>query len=170
MATLPVLAPVAGTVIAVADVPDPVFSASLVGPGAAITPDPVFSAGLVGPGTALSPDPDAGGTAVAPVDGVVVKLHPHAFVVAADDGRAVLVHLGIDTVELHGDGFTLHVAEGDRVSAGQPVIGWDPAAVRDGGRSAVVPVVALDADAEELSGLAEVGAAVTAGDVLFTIA
>ncbi|QAY69362.1 PTS sugar transporter subunit IIA [Xylanimonas protaetiae] len=152
-AALAVLAPVAGTVIAVADIPDPVFSAALVGPGAAIAPDPV-----------------AGRVAVAPIAGVVVKLHPHAFVVAADDGRAVLVHLGIDTVELHGDGFELHVAEGDRVAAGQPVVGWDPAAVRAGGRSPVVPVVALDAEESELTGLAAVGTTLTTSDVLFAIA
>ena len=150
---LPVRAPVAGTVIDVADIPDPVFSAALVGPGSAIRPDPV-----------------TGGTAVAPVSGTVVKLHPHAFVVAADDGRAVLVHLGIDTVELHGTGFELRVAEGDRVEAGQPVIRWDPAAVRAGGRSPVVPVVALDADASGLDAHAALGTAVTTSDVLFTIA
>ena len=57
-------------------------------------------------------------TAVSPVAGTVVKLHPHAFVVVADDGRGVLVHLGIDTVQLKGDGFELLIAEGDRVAAG----------------------------------------------------
>lgn len=149
---LAVRAPVAGAVIAVADIPDPVFSAALVGPGAAIRPDPV-----------------TGGMAVAPIAGTVVKLHPHAFVVAADDGRAVLVHLGIDTVELHGDGFELHVAEGDRVEAGQPIIGWDPAAVRAGGRSPVVPVVALDAEPSELEDIAPIGTTLTPSDPLFHI-
>lgn len=149
---LAVRAPVAGTVVDTADIPDPVFSAAMVGPGAAIAPDPT-----------------TGGIAVAPVAGAVVTLHPHAFVVATDNGRAILVHLGIDTVELHGEGFELHVAEGDRVEAGQPVIGWDPAAVRAGGRSPVVPVVALDADAAELGGRAEVGATLTTTDTLFVI-
>jgi PTS system N-acetylglucosamine-specific IIA component len=149
---LAVRAPVAGDVIAVADIPDP-----------------VFSAGLVGPGTAIRPDPVTGGVAVAPIAGVVVKLHPHAFVVAADDGRAVLVHLGIDTVELHGDGFDLRVAEGDRVEQGQPVVGWDPSAVRAGGRSPVVPVVALDADPSQLDSLAATGTRVTTSDTLFRI-
>ena len=150
---LAVRSPVAGTVIDVADIPDPVFSASLVGPGAAVAPDPA-----------------TGGTAVAPIDGRVIKLHPHAFVVASDDGRAVLVHLGIDTVELHGEGFTLWVAEGDRVTAGQPMTSWDPAAVVAGGRSAVVPVVALDVEPASLGDVAGVGATLTTSDVLFTIA
>jgi PTS system N-acetylglucosamine-specific IIA component len=151
--TLQVLSPVAGTRIEVAEIPDP-----------------VFSAGLVGPGAAVEPDPEQGRTAVAPIDGVIVKLHPHAYVVAADDGRAVLVHLGIDTVQLHGDGFALHAAEGDRVSAGQPMVSWDPAAVRAGGRSPVVPIVALDAPAAAVEFPTAVGAELTTTDVLFTIA
>ncbi|WP_425955790.1 PTS sugar transporter subunit IIA [Xylanimonas sp. McL0601] len=150
---LAVRSPVAGVVIDVTEIPDP-----------------VFSAGLVGPGAAVAPDPEAGGTAVAPIDGRLVKLHPHAFVVAADDGRAVLVHLGIDTVELHGAGFVLHATEGARVTAGQPVVGWDPSVVRAGGRSPVVPVVALDAEAASLGDVAPVGAKLTTSDVLFTIA
>jgi PTS system N-acetylglucosamine-specific IIA component len=151
-AELSVLAPVAGTLIPVADIPDP-----------------VFSAGLVGPGAAIEPDAAQGGTAVAPIDGVVVKLHPHAYVVAADDGRAVLVHLGIDTVQLAGEGFALLVAEGDRVTAGQAVVTWDIAAVREGGRSAVVPVVALDAPPADVVAVAAPDAVVTASDVLFTV-
>jgi PTS system N-acetylglucosamine-specific IIA component len=142
--------PVAGTAVALTDVPDP-----------------VFSAGYVGPGIAVTPDADAGREVVAPVTGTVVKLHPHAFVVAQADGRGVLVHLGIDTVQLDGEGFTLHVAEGDAVEAGQHLVTWDPAAVTAGGRSAVVPVVLLDAAKDALRDLPAPGAAVAAGDVLF---
>ena len=54
----------------------------------------------------------------------------------------MLVHLGIDTVQLKGEGFTLLAAEGDDVEAGAPVVEWDPAAVEAGGRSPVCPVVA----------------------------
>ncbi|MBO3745038.1 PTS glucose transporter subunit IIA [Streptosporangiaceae bacterium NEAU-GS5] len=130
-----VLAPVAGVAIGLADVPDPVFSQAMVGPGAAIDP-------------ARAP-----ARAVAPIAGTIVKLHPHAYVVVGDDGRGVLVHLGIDTVQLKGEGFDLLAAEGDRVVAGQPVVGWDPAAVEAGGRSPVCPVVALDAPAEAIAGV-----------------
>ncbi|QAY63600.1 PTS glucose transporter subunit IIA [Xylanimonas allomyrinae] len=149
---LTVLAPVAGTVRALADVPDP-----------------VFSAGLVGPGVAVDPDPLTGRDAVSPVSGTVVKLHPHAFVVTAPDGRAVLVHLGIDTVQLEGEGFTLHVAEGDAVEAGQVVVTWDPAAVTAGGRSALVPVVALDAGPDGALPVPAPGTTVAAGDPLLTL-
>ncbi|MEV4107640.1 PTS glucose transporter subunit IIA [Nonomuraea sp. NPDC049695] len=140
-----VLAPVEGEAVRLAAVPDPVFSAGLVGPGAAIDP-------LRGPGKA-----------VAPIAGKIMKLHPHAYVIVGDDGKGVLVHLGIDTVQLRGEGFQLLAAEGDRVSAGQPVVAWDPAVIEAGGRSPVCPVVALDADS--VSGVAE--GAVHVGDELF---
>jgi PTS system N-acetylglucosamine-specific IIA component len=151
VAELTVRAPVAGVVVAMADVPDPVFGASLVGPGVAI--DPVR---------------DGEVEVVAPVDGTLVKVHPHAFVVATADGRAALVHLGLDTVQLGGEGFTLRAAEGDAVRAGDVVVTWHPADVEAGGRSPVCPVVALDAPAESVQVVPEVGAPVSAGDPLLT--
>jgi PTS system N-acetylglucosamine-specific IIA component len=96
---------------------------------------------------------------------MVVKLHPHAFVVVADDGRGVLVHLGIDTVQLKGDGFELLIAEGARVAAGDAVVRWDAAAVEAGGRSPSCPVIALEAQADSLE-LRPVGP-VVAGEELF---
>ncbi|MFI7417394.1 PTS glucose transporter subunit IIA [Nonomuraea sp. NPDC049684] len=143
-----VLAPVEGAAVGLAAVPDPVFSAGMVGPGTAIDP-------LRGPGKA-----------VAPIAGKIMKLHPHAYVIVGDDGRGVLVHLGIDTVQLKGKGFQLLAAEGDRVSAGQPVVAWDPSVVEAGGRSPVCPVVALDALSESVTGIVQ--GAVRVGDELFT--
>lgn len=139
--------PVNGQVIPMAEVPDPVFAQAMVGPGAA-----VLASGA--------------GDAVSPVDGTVATLHPHAFVVATDGGQAILVHLGIDTVKLEGEGFSPQVAKGDAVRAGQPVIRWDPAAVERAGFSVVCPIVALDADDEMLSEVAEPGE-VVAGQRLF---
>jgi len=133
-ATLVVCAPLSGTAIALSAVPDPVFAEAMVGPGAAVDPDRV-------PSIALSP-----------IAGTLVKLKPHAFVVADGHGRGVLVHLGIDTVNLDGAGFELLAAEGDRVEAGTPVIRWDPARVEAGGMSPVCPVIALDADAQAVAG------------------
>ncbi|NLE72248.1 MAG: PTS glucose transporter subunit IIA [Actinomycetales bacterium] len=151
MPELTVRAPVAGVVVAMADVPDPVFGAQLVGPGVAI--DPVR---------------DGDVDVVAPIDGTLVKVHPHAFVVAASDGRAALVHLGLDTVQLGGEGFTLRAAEGDAVRAGDVVVTWRPADVEAGGRSPVCPVVALDAPAEQVAAVPAVGARVGAGEPLLT--
>jgi PTS system glucose-specific IIA component len=146
--TLQVRAPVAGRAVRLADVPDEVFAQGLVGPGTAIDPKP-------------APD-----DALAPVSGLLAKLHPHAYVVVAEGGRGVLVHLGIDTVQLRGAGFELLAKEGEPVAAGQPLVRWDPAAVAASGRSPVCPVVALDAPWSALSAVVEQGE-VAAGDPLF---
>ena len=95
-----------------------------------------------------------------------MKLHPHAFVISGDGG-SVLVHLGIDTVQLKGEGFTLHATEGATVAAGEAVVSWDPVAVEAGGKSPAVPVVALEGSADALSALVESGE-VAAGDTLFS--
>lgn len=145
--TLSILAPVPGRSVELAAVPDPVFAQAMVGPGCAVEPER-------GPLTAVSP-----------VAGTVVKLHPHAFVVVADDGRGVLVHLGIDTVQLKGDGFELLIAEGAHVAAGDAVVRWDAAAVEAGGRSPSCPVIALEAQADALE-LRPAGPVAT-GDELF---
>lgn len=145
-----VLSPVAGTAIAMADVPDPVFSGSIVGPGIAIDP-------------ARDGEVDV----VSPVAGTIVKLHPHAFVVLGEDGHGVLVHLGLDTVQLEGEGFTLHAAEGDTVSAGQRLVSWHPQQVEDGGRSPISPVVALEAGADSLGLTVAPGDVVAPGDEIF---
>lgn len=134
--------------------------------GLAAVPDPVFSGAMVGPGTAIDPGREPG-EAVSPVDGVIVSLHPHAFVVVDDAGHGVLTHLGIDTVQLNGEGFELLVAKGDTVARGQAVVRWDPSGVEAAGKSPICPVVALEATTEALSGLVE-SADVAAGDTLFS--
>ncbi|WP_405857281.1 PTS glucose transporter subunit IIA [Streptomyces sp. NBC_01515] len=144
-----VTSPLAGRAIGLTEVPDPVFSGAMVGPGTAI--DPVR-------------EPSE---AVSPVDGVIVSLHPHAFVVVDSEGHGVLTHLGIDTVQLNGEGFELLVNKGDTVTRGQSVVRWNPAAVEAAGKSPVCPIVALEATADALSGLREDGD-VKAGDSLFT--
>ncbi|MFJ9752285.1 PTS sugar transporter subunit IIA [Streptomyces chartreusis] len=125
---LAVHAPLSGTLAALGKVPDPVFAAQMVGSGMAVEP----------PG-------DAGPIDVAaPVTGQVATVRPHAFVIRTGGGAAVLVHLGIDTVRLNGDGFRTHVTEGEQVEVGQNVITFDPGVVRARGLSAICPVVVLD--------------------------
>ncbi|GAA2343379.1 PTS glucose transporter subunit IIA [Streptomyces kunmingensis] len=133
--------------------------------GLSAVPDPVFSGAMVGPGTAIDPVREPS-EAVAPVSGIVVSLHPHAFVVVDEEGHGVLTHLGIDTVQLNGEGFELLVNKGDTVQRGQAVVRWNPAAVEAAGKSPVCPVVALEASAESLSDVAESGD-LKAGDALF---
>lgn len=126
MTSTQVLAPVGGRAVALADVPDPVFSAGMVGYGAAVDP------------------PREVVTAVAPVSGRLLKLMPHAYVVLTADGVGVLVHLGLDTVALNGEGFTTHVSQGDDVAAGQAVITYDVPAIEAKGLNPIVPVVVMD--------------------------
>jgi len=126
MSTTSVLAPVAGRAVPLQDVPDPVFSQGMVGYGAAVQPHH----GVV--------------EAVAPVGGKLLKLLPHAFVVMTSDNVGVLVHLGLDTVQLKGEGFTAHVVEGDTVAAGQLVITYDVPAIVAKGLNPIVPVVVMD--------------------------
>ena len=121
-----VLTPLAGRVVLLSEVPDPAFAQGLLGQGVAV--DPVVQ------GTV---------TAVAPIDGTVHTLRSHAFVIVDDRGRGVLVHLGINTVELRGAGFVPLRDKGDRVRAGDPVTRWNPALLQ--GRSPLCPVIALEA-------------------------
>jgi phosphotransferase system IIA component len=157
-----VAAPLAGSVRRLTDVPDPVFAAGLVGPGLAIDPLPVVPPDGIAPASGV-PGPVV---VVAPVGGQLAKLKPHAFVVIHESGRAVLVHLGIDTVTLGGAGFELLATEGEDVTAGAPVVRWDPGAVAARGLSPVCPVIALDAAADAVGDPAT--GPVTVGAALYT--
>jgi sugar PTS system EIIA component len=126
VSTTQVLAPVAGRAVLLQDVPDPVFSHGMVGYGAAIDPP----RGVI--------------EAVAPVSGKLLRLMPHAYVVMTPDNVGVLVHLGLDTVALKGEGFTAHVSQGDDVTAGQLIITYDVPAVAAKGLNPIVPVVIMD--------------------------
>jgi len=118
--------PVAGRVIPLAEVPDPTFAGGSMGPGVAIDP--------------------TGDTIVAPADGTVVALFPtgHAVGLKLTDGTEVLIHIGIDTVSLKGDGFTKLVKQKDAVTAGQPLVRFDAAKIRAAGLSPVTPVIVLN--------------------------
>src|SRR5690242_9050126 len=133
--------------------------------GLAAVPDPVFSGAMVGPGTAIDPVREPG-EAVAPVDGVVVSLHPHAFVVVDAEGHGVLTHLGIDTVQLNGEGFEVLINKGDTVKRGDAIVRWDPATAVAAGKSPICPIVALEATADSLADVKE-DVEVKQGDTLF---
>ena len=126
MSSTEVFAPVGGRAVPLADVPDPVFSAGMVGHGAAVDP----------PHEVLQ--------AVAPVSGKLLKLMPHAYIVVTPQGVGVLVHLGLDTVQLKGDGFTTRVSQGDDVTAGAVIITYDVPSVIAKGLNPIVPVVVMD--------------------------
>lgn len=150
MSTVTVNAPLAGRVVPMNEVPDPVFAEAMLGPGLAIDPAPVEKSDVV-----------------APVDGTVRTVLPHAVSVQTAQGHAVLVHLGLDTVELRGAGFLLGVAKGDQVESGDHVISWSPQEVAAMGHSVVTAVVALEAEPESLTFLAQPGDEVGPGDPLY---
>lgn len=153
MSSTRVLAPVAGRAVALQDVPDPVFSAGMVGYGAAVDPP----RGVI--------------DAVAPVSGTLLKLMPHAYVIMTADNVGVMVHLGLDTVALNGEGFTTHVSQGDQVDAGQVVITYDVPAIEAKGLNPIVPVVVMDErEAGNVTVAAPVasGADINSGAELFT--
>lgn len=145
-----VLAPCSGRVLPLSETGDPVFAAEMVGPGVAIDPEPGDT------------------TVVSPIAGKVLKLHPHAFVVLGADGVGVLVHLGINTVRLEGEGFEVLSSEGATVAAGDPIVRWDPATITGEGITTIVPVVAVDRPKGSVPAPAADSVAVT-GEVLFTV-
>jgi phosphocarrier protein FPr len=107
MSTLRLLAPLSGQVWPLERIPDPVFAQKMVGDGLSIDPTDALL--------------------VAPCDGEVVTLHPagHAITLRTPEGAEILMHVGIDTVALKGDGFTPRVKLGDQVRTGAPLIGFD---------------------------------------------
>ena len=87
---------------------------------------------------------------MAPISGTVLQMFPHAYIIVSADNVGVLVHLGLDTVQLKGEGFTAHVAKGDTVEAGQPVITYDVPSVVATGRNPIVPVVVMEKQPEDI--------------------
>ena len=119
-------APLNGTVVALEDVPDPVFSSGAVGKGAGIEPSDGASIKVVAPAD--------GSVVVAPSSG-------HAYGLALDNGLEILIHVGIDTVNLKGKGFDVKVGKGDRVKAGQTLVVVDRAVIEEAGYKLVTPVL-----------------------------
>lgn len=118
-----VMAPAAGRLVDLADVPDPVFAGKVLGDGFAIDP--------------------AGDRLVAPFDGRVVGLQAsgHAITLRARNGAEVLMHIGIDTVGLNGQGFRPQVRDGDAVRQGQVLIAFDRARIAGQVPSMMIPVI-----------------------------
>ena len=117
--------PLQGRVLAAEDIPDPAFAANALGASFAI--DPTGGDGIVR----------------APANGSVATIFPtrHAIGLETDNGLEILIHIGIDTVKLSGEGFTVLVKEGERVTAGQELVKVDLAAIADKVPSLVTPVI-----------------------------
>lgn len=121
-----VASPLEGTVVPLSEVPDPVFAKGTMGPGVGIVP--------------------TGDTVYAPASGMVVAAPDsgHAFGLVLDGGIELLIHVGIDTVQLKGAGFDVKATKGQKVTAGTPLVTFDRKVIEDAGYSLVTPVIVLN--------------------------
>lgn len=137
-----VLAPIRGKVLAQADIPDETFAQGILGPGCGIEP--------------------TGDTVYAPFDGTVTQIATtlHAVGITSNDGIELLIHVGMDTVDMKGQGFTVLVKENQKVTAGTPLLKVDLDAIRAAGHPTATAIIVTNGDdLGELKMLAE-------GDIL----
>jgi PTS system, glucose subfamily, IIA component len=124
-----VLAPVAGDVITLENVPDPVFSSGVMGRGCGIEP--------------------TGEVVYAPVAGMLSAIgapNYHAVGIIGDDGAEILIHVGVDTVEMRGDGFTVFGEKGAHVHAGEPLLSFSKKKIEAAGHASTVIIALTNTD------------------------
>ncbi|QPC46614.1 PTS sugar transporter subunit IIA [Mangrovibacillus cuniculi] len=144
-------APLTGELVSLEEVPDPVFSQKMMGDGVAIEPTE--------------------GKVVSPVNGEVMQVFPtkHAVGLKAENGAEVLIHIGLETVGMKGEGFEAHVGEGDKVSVGDTLVTFDMELVKQKAKATVTPIIITNGD-ELASVETETGKPVTAGqDSIMTV-
>ena len=129
--------------------------------------DPVFAQGVMGQGVLIEPSQ---GELLAPVDGVVSVLFPtkHAVGIVSDQGVEMLMHIGMDTVNLEGKGFTAHVSQGDRVKVGDKLISFDIDLIKDAGYVTETPVIITNQDQYQADALGSLPRQIAVGDALMT--
>lgn len=142
-------APISGQVIALEDVNDPVFSSKILGEGVGIAP--------------------ADGNLVAPVSGRLMSVLPHAYGIGTDDGVEVLVHVGIDTVQLEGQHFSPVVSEGQHVNAGDPMCTVDFPSIKEAGYDTTVLMTVTNTSSMSSVSPRHAGGTVTAGDAVIDV-
>jgi PTS system glucose-specific IIA component len=148
MTRIQVLAPLDGVVVDLEKVPDQVFAQKMVGDGVAIDP--------------------SGSIAVAPVTGTLLKLFPggHAFGISTSSGAELIVHIGLDTIELNGKGFKNIATEGQQVQVGTPIVSFERSIIEQQGKVILSPIVSSGSGkiVERASGTVRAGR-----DVLFVL-
>lgn len=148
--SIEILAPTAGKAIPLSEVNDPTFSEEILGKGAALQPSE--------------------GRIVSPVDGTVELMFDtgHAVSLHSASGADILIHVGLDTVQLAGKHFTIHKKNGDAVKKGDLLIEFDLAAIQDAGYDTVTPVIICNTEVFS-SVTAATGSDVTALGPLLTL-
>jgi sugar PTS system EIIA component len=126
-----IVAPLTGKIVSIEEVPDPTFSQKMMGDGIAIEP----SEGVV----------------VSPVDGEIVQFFhtKHAIGIQSESGAEILIHVGLETVNMNGEGFEGHVNVGDKVKAGDKLLTFDLDLIKEKAASTVTPIVITNGDAVE---------------------
>lgn len=158
------VAPVSGRLVPLADLPDPAFAEGMLGDGIAIDPEGGNPVNTGNTGNTCSPcspcssgsHGDTGNTGdtcrfCSPCKGEVVGVADtaHAYNLLTDDGLELLLHIGIDTVELKGRGFSSKVKAGDTVETGDLLAEVDLAVLREGGYSTLTPLIVVNGEAVE---------------------
>ena len=110
-----------------------------------LVPDPVFASKMVGDGLAIDPTSEV---LLAPCDGVVKTIHSskHALTLTHESGLEILIHIGLDTVSLKGEGFSPRINIGDKVTQGQPLISFDAALIAEKARSLITMFLVTNGD------------------------
>lgn len=146
-----ICAPVAGEAVAIQEVSDPTFGEEILGKGIAIRP--------------------ASGRVVAPCDATVDMMFDtgHAVSLIADCGAEVLIHVGLDTVNLKGKHYTVHAASGDKVKKGDLLMEFDHEAIKAEGYDIITPVVICNSG-DYTTFNTHVGMTVATGDVVIELA
>jgi sugar PTS system EIIA component len=123
------LAPLTGKIVSIEDVPDPTFSQKMMGDGIAIDP----TEGMV----------------VSPVNGEIVQFFhtKHAIGIQSETGAEILIHVGLETVSMNGEGFEGYVNVGDKVKAGDKLLSFDLDLIKEKAASTITPIVITNSDA-----------------------
>ncbi|PTE24156.1 PTS glucose transporter subunit IIA, partial [Staphylococcus equorum] len=123
-----IYAPITGEYVKIEDIPDPVFAQKMMGEGFGVNPTE--------------------GEVVSPIDGKVDNVFPtkHAIGLKADNGLELLVHIGLDTVQLDGKGFEVLVESGDVVSVGDPLLRFDLDYIKENAKSVISPIIITNSD------------------------
>jgi len=118
-----IYAPMNGKIVPLEEVPDPVFNQKMMGEGIAIMPSE--------------------GKVISPIEGTVVQVPEtkHAVGLKANDGTEILIHIGLETVSLKGEGFTMNVAQDDKVSVGDSLVDFDLEYVKENASDIITPIV-----------------------------
>lgn len=149
--SIEIVSPVTGKIIPIEEVPDQVFSEKMIGDGLAIDPKE--------------------GRVLSPIDGEVVTIFPtnHAIGLVSKEGLEILIHIGIDTVELNGVGFTRIIEKDSKVKKGDLLVEFDIDLIKEKGKSPITPVIISNMDKVENIDKIDSGETVGGETVIFTI-